>query len=394
MSLGVHLVRAGAAVLASVAATMAVAAQAPERAASDEVRDIIVHWTATDGTPLEGKLSVPAGTNRLVPVVFYLHGAGPRNYDHPVRFRGADGQVHSVNYYDYFARELARRGLGFFRMSKRGCSLDSTGRSVVDRAVFSQATPTLQLDDYARALEVLRRHPGVDADRVVLFGSSEGTRLAPQLARRSTAGIVGLVLTSYASDNTHDIIVWQNSIGPWRGVTKLVPAAGDGTLTRREYDDALAREPVLAQRLPWAAIDVDTSGAVTAEELAAVVRPRLDAILRAVEERNDDFLWQAVVNLTSAYLRDGWDGEPTRTFLLVLDVPIGIFHGELDAATRVEGVRETEAAFRAARNTNLTVRIYPGYDHDLNWTPDLAGGLGPQPYQDAFAFAAGLVWRR
>jgi len=49
--------------------------------------------------------------------------------------------------------------------------------------------------------------------------------------------------------------------------------------------------------------------------------------------------------------------------------PINIFHGEVDGTTRVEGVRETEAAFRAAGRTNLTVHIYPGHGHDLDWTP-------------------------
>ena len=40
----------------------------------------------------------------------------------------------------------------------------------------------------------------------------------------------------------------------------------------------------------------------------------LDAILKAIDDRNDDFIWQTVVNLTSAYLLDGWDGEPTSAF--------------------------------------------------------------------------------
>ena len=68
--------------------------------------------------------------------------------------------------------------------------------------------------------------------------------------------------------------------------------------------------------------------------------------------------------------------------------------GDLDGTTRVEGVRETEAAFRTAGRTNLTVHIYPGYDHDLNWTPQTSGNGGPVPYQDAFTFAASLARRR
>ena len=80
--------------------------------------------------------------------------------------------------------------------------------------------------------------------------------------------------------------------------------------------------------------------------------------------------------------------------LVKLDVPIGIFHGELDGTTRVEGVRETEAAFRAAAKTNLTVRTYPGYNHDLGWTPAAAQAGGPPPLVESIRFAATLVRRR
>ena len=113
----------------------------------------------------------------------------------------------------------------------------------------------------------------------------------------------------------------------------------------------------------------------------------------AADDRNDDFLWSAVLNLSSAYLLDGWTAGPTRAFLLKLDVPIGIFHGDIDGTTRVEGVHETAAAFKAAGKTNLTVRTYPGLDHDLGWTPLSALEAGPAPFQDAFAFAVTVVRR-
>jgi alpha-beta hydrolase superfamily lysophospholipase len=77
--------------------------------------------------------------------------------------------------------------------------------------------------------------------------------------------------------------------------------------------------------------------------------------------------------------------------LLKLNIPIAIFHGELDGTTRVEGVREAEAAFRAAGKSNLAVHIYPDHDHDLNWTLETAKTGGGVPFQAAFGFAAGLV---
>ena len=357
--------------------------------------DIVVRFTATDGTPLEAKLTVPAEAKGPVPVVFKLHGAGPRNYDHFVQYRDAGGQLQVLKYYDSYAGELARRGVAFFRMSKRGCTNDpKTGRPLVDRAVFSKATPSVLLDDYAKGLEALRARKDIDATRIVLWGSSEGTRLAPSLALRSPGGIVGLVLASYAADNTRETVVWQTSVGPWRNVQKLIPAAADGVLTREEHAAAVTRDATLGTRLPFPAIDLDADGAVTADEMTRVVRPRLEAILRAVEARDDDFIWQTLLNLTSAYLREEWDGAPTSATLLKLNVPIAIFHGELDGTTRVEGVRETEAAFRAAGKTNLIVNIYPDHDHDLNWTVESSKNGGPVPFQDAFAFVTRVTASR
>ena len=276
-------------------------------------------------------------------------------------------------------------------MSKRGCTVEPSGRPVIDRNVFSKATPTVLLADYEKGLDVLRQRTEIDPARIVLSGSSEGTRLAPQLALRSPKGVVGIALTSYESDNQRDTVVWQNTVGPWRNVQKLIPAAVGGKLTRADYDAAVKQDASVAARLPFAALDTDADGVVTEAELARLTRPRLDAILKAVEERNDDFLWQNLANLSSGYLLDGWTAEPTSSFLLKLDMPIAIFHGEADGTTRVEGVRETEAAFRAARKTNLAIHIYPDHDHDLNWTPQGAAAGGPLPYQDAFTFAADVV---
>jgi hypothetical protein len=358
------------------------------------VTDIVISFAGVDGTPLEGKLSVPANVSGRAPVVFHLHGAGPRTYDHAIQHRGADGQVRVYRYYDFYAQELGRRGLAFFRISKRGVSAEPSGRPVVDRAVFSKATPTVLLDDYARALDALRARPEVDPGRIILSGASEGTRLAPELALRSPAGIVGLVLAGYAADNQRDTVVWQNTVGPWRNIVRLFPAAADGELTRAEYDAAAAADPQAAARAPFAALDGDASGTVTAADMTRLAQPRLEAILKAVADRNDDLIWQAVVNLSSAYLLDGWDAPPHDRTLVKLDVPIGIFHGELDGATRVEGVHEAESTFRAAGKTNLTVHVYPGHDHDLNWTVESAARGGPTPFVDMFAFMARLATGR
>ncbi len=379
-------------IVALIVAPLAFARAQPETAQATGTSVVLVSFEATDGTALEGKLTVPAGPGGPFPVVFYIHGAGARTYDSPFMYADAEGKPQVARYLDFHGVELARRGIALFRMSKRGCTpKDGPPGMTVDRAVFSGATMTVLLDDYERALGALRARPEVDASRIVLMGSSEGTRLAPQLALRSPQGIIGVVLMAYAADNARDTIVWQNSIGPWRNIEHLIPAARDGNLTRAEFDEFAATNPARAAALAFTSLDADADGVVTSEDLVRLVRPRLDAILQAVEARDDDFLWRNLVRLSSAYLNDWWDAEPNQNILLRLDIPLAILHGELDGACRVEGVRETEEAFRAAGKTNLTVHIYPATDHDLNWTRESAADGGPEPYRDAFEFVVGLV---
>src|SRR5215204_4245786 len=137
-----------AATLLILVAHTASAPQPASPAAPVAVTDVLVQFVAADGTRLEGKLTIPAAAKGPVPVVFHLHGAGPMNYDHPLRYKDREGAIQTYRYYDFYSQELARRGVAFFRMSKRGCSLDATGGSAIDRSVFSKATPTILLGDY------------------------------------------------------------------------------------------------------------------------------------------------------------------------------------------------------------------------------------------------------
>ncbi len=378
--------------LALLLAALAGSPSFAQQPAEARFRDVTIAFTASDGTPLEGKLSLPVEAEDPVPVLFYLHGAGPGTYHTPRAFRGADGQPVRFNYYDYFAGEMARRGLAFFRISKRGVTIDpATGREVVDRAIFSGATRGVLLDDYKQALAMLRRRPEIDPHRIVIGGVSEGTAIAARLAGQSPDGVVGVVLHSYNGDNNRDTGEWQTTIGRWRNVQHLCPAARDGALTREEYDAAVQATPRLANALPFDAVNVNRDDRIDADDLLLVTRPRHDALLQAVEERNDELLWNALLSLTSAYLLEDWTSPPASADLLRIDVPIGIFHGELDGTTRVEAVRETEAAFIAAGKRNLRVWIYPGTNHDLAWTPQAFATGGPEAYRDSFDFVASLV---
>lgn len=371
----------------------------PERSYTELAEgERIITFTTRDGLTLEGKLSLPRGADNPVPVVMLLPGAGPWTFDRPVEYPApgnhpllADTQF--TRCCDFYASELTKRGIGFFRTNKRGCAIaKEKPYERVNREVFSKTTPSVLVEDYAAALKELRRQADVDASRIVLLGTSEGTRLAPRLALREPQGIVAIVMCGYAEDDFEDIINWQMSVGSWRNVARLLDANGDDVITAAEFHTAPQKQRrFVLGHAQFEAFDDDADGRITPDDLAALNEPHLQATLAAVRERNDDFLWEHLLNLSSAYLDEEWHREPTHRTLLQLDIPLAIFHGEHDGSCRAEGVRKAEEAFRRAGRDNLIVRLYPRTGHDLNFEEFLIEGRTPQPFVDMFDYIGDVV---
>ena len=76
----------------------------------------------------------------------------------------------------------------------------------------------------------------------------------------------------------------------------------------------------------------------------------MQAMEHAVANGNDELLLQVLGQhvLASTYLSEWWDGVQNVEVLLELDCPLRIFHGDLDANCRVEGVHEAASAFEEA----------------------------------------------
>ena len=100
---------------------------------------------------MSGELSIAQGTGKL-PVVILMHGSG-----------GVGGNI------GYWKRHLNAMGISTFvidGMTGRGLTGVGSNQAVLGRLNFT-------LDMY-RALEILAKHPRVDADRIALMGFSRG----------------------------------------------------------------------------------------------------------------------------------------------------------------------------------------------------------------------------
>ena len=69
--------------------------------------------------------------------------------------------------------------------------------------------------------------------------------------------------------------------------------------------------------------------------------------------------------------------------------PICIFHGGADASCPVEGALAIRDSFARMGRGNLTVKIYPGYDHDLRYTQYPVTGTMSRAFEDLFDCLSG-----
>ena len=128
-----------------------------------------------DGSRLRTIVTVPEGERSRRPAVLLLPGGGCGSVDTPMAPDVAQSGL---------MRTLAARGYVTMRVEKSGVG-DSTGPACDTIGYFQE------LDGYRAALAALKRHPAVDAERVILLGISLGGVFAPVVASESSArGIV------------------------------------------------------------------------------------------------------------------------------------------------------------------------------------------------------------
>ena len=108
------------------------------------------------GTEVEAQVSEPIGATGLRPGIVFVHGAGTGRYQ--------DAFV-------ALAEALASAGIVAMVPNKRLDTYTTRVRSYVGMA-----------NDYLRSVELLRRLPGVDPDKVGVYGESEGAWIVPVMA--------------------------------------------------------------------------------------------------------------------------------------------------------------------------------------------------------------------
>src|SRR5665648_621916 len=108
------------------------------------------------GTEVEARVSEPIGATGLRPGIVFVHGAGTGRYQEAFVAQ---------------AEALASAGIVAMVPNKRLDTYTTRVRSYVGMA-----------NDYLRSVELLRGLPGVDPDKVGVYGESEGAWIVPVMA--------------------------------------------------------------------------------------------------------------------------------------------------------------------------------------------------------------------
>ena len=258
----------------------------------------------------------PAGDTAIVA----LHGAGEGTRDSAL--------------YRHLHELLPPAGVGVLTFDRRGEG-ESTGD--VSRGRFEE-----QVEDVLAVIDA------VDADRVGLWGISQGGWIGP-LAAAASDDVAFLVLVASTGVTPSDQMMYA--------VEKQLRLAGFG-------DDAVDKALELRRRFEdW----IHTRAPEPDEALAA-------DLLAALDEPWAGQLWLPPSLLDEEGTRlwiEEMDFDPRPSFAQVR-VPTLLFYGEADSWTPVEPSVE---AWRAARGDKVEIVVIPEAEHDVT-LPD--GTLAPE----------------
>lgn len=323
-------------------------------------------YSTVEGHQVEGRLTrradLPAGKHAALLLIHGSNQGARLRKDVDGTIPGtetADGRA--ARRFRDLAWALAREGFVVYRTAKRGYALDPAR----DRPeVVASITLERSLADGRRALARLREQERVDARRVVLFGHSEGTVVAPLLAK-DDPDVIGLVLTGTVVDMDR-VARFQSVERPVEAAFAALDLDRDGKVGAAELERGRAR----GVNLPYwlgASADKDKDGAVTRVEAQAQLLPGYRGFVNQARDPSDY-----------------WHGHMTATPNLELlprlgRLPMIVVTGELDWRTPSDSVRDLQRAMQRAGHPDHLFVYCPGLGHGFSPpTEPRAGELGPR----------------
>ena len=342
-------------------------------------RSEVLDITSTDGYVFSGRLTMPYGDDEVLAIVIDTGTSGPHTY---LMRRYAPG-IGYWNYWDFWAYEFANNGVALFTANTRGVTLGTQPPFFVDvdEAGYLTYLPLNVVEDVYHMIRTLQANPRLANAKIFLLGKSEGAIIAPLFAEAYPGMADALLLTGVPITNMYDVVHWQAS---GRGSMLILSTLFEVDEYGRITEEAFYAGPwETAMGASFEALDLDGDGFFTANDLLMVWQLQgvpshmYDAsiLLDAIARGDDEWLSENYpVLLTSGWFGQHFALSSNMELLPELDLPIYIFHGTLDINVYVGYVQELYALLQELGSTNVTINIFPGHNHDLNF--DLTAFVG------------------
>jgi uncharacterized protein len=319
----------------------------------------------------KAQLTYPSKPKGLLPAVLLIHGSTPMDMNASVQWNGQT--VSSI--FKQLSDGLSQRGFAVLRYNKR--YVTSVGQ--VDLAAYYGLRLQDFLSDARVALRALQTNVLIDPSKIFVYGWSEGSPIAAQLALEnpSIKGLIvqGGVAYSYAK-------TFQQQF-PRVGIPYLSQFAKNGLINIEGVVKALTSNGgLLAVSQAFYLLDQTSTQA----------KPKLNTFMDKNKDGSIDLELEAKP-LVNEWMRDAPDsflGIYASALALPgliqlapkLETPTLILQGENDANTSSDGARALD---RALKNVHI-LKLYPSLGHSLGEAnsviDDRFRPMNSQPIQD------------
>ncbi|MCR5812197.1 MAG: lysophospholipase [Lachnospiraceae bacterium] len=144
--------------------------------------------------PLNGLMTLPSDLSKPVPAVVMVHGSGASNMDE---------KVLKLTPFKDLAEGLARHGIASLRYDKRTFV---HARRMIRNKHLTVKEETIE--DALLAVQMLKRDPRIDHDRIFILGHSMGAMLAPRIDAEG-ADVKGLIMMAGTPYRLEEIVLRQ-----------------------------------------------------------------------------------------------------------------------------------------------------------------------------------------
>lgn len=358
----------------------------PSTALAARFAEELISFPTHDGLVLEGIVSYPTRGTGPFPAMVLIHGSGLHDADTTIDVPEYDVTDGPQRLFRSLARFLSRKGMVVLRYNKRGASFEHEN-DLPD--LLADSTLEDLVRDAESAYRTLAAHPLADPDRMALYGHSEGSMVAPRVARR-IRDVKLVVLVGSVSSEFEYILHFQGVEIFHLFFELAADANGDGSVTLDELDRldgnsglgsywigilapliySLGTNPDGTVNVAGfnPGLDVNRDGQLHIED---ELLPELERIHLAAREAWDSGL------AAGTYGQSLYRARPLRKLISKVRTPILFCQGELDFQTPLSETLDLVEVLES-KGRDYEVLLFPKLGHSLSKPNDFFkedGGL-------------------